>query len=327
MRRSFLLFSVFVLLLTSCGDRKKALLPNVSGKAGEVIVVVEKQYWGSRLGQCLRDHLAADCPFLPQKEPLYTLADVPPSAFSNLFQLHRNLVLCDVSPQIDSASIKFGQDVWASPQCVVRINAPTEEEAVRLVNENAEHIVNFIETAERDRVIANTKQYQESSLRPPVQKVFGGSPYFPSGYICKKYTEDFVWIAYETTYVNQAILIYKTPIQGKQADFSVEALVARRNEVMKENVPGMFDNTYMTTSAFATPSVRFVKYKGRHFAEMRGFWEVYNDYMGGPFVSHSFYSKDGAFLITAEAFVYAPKFNKRHYLRQVESLLYSWTEE
>ena len=48
--------------------------------------------------------------------------------------------------------------------------------------------------------------------------------------------------------------------------------------------------------------------------------------MGG-FVSHSFYSKDGSEVITVEAFVYAPKYNKRHYLRQVESLLYSWSEE
>ena len=313
-----------MLTLSSCGGRGKAMLPSVSGKAGEVIVVMDKAYWSGSLGQCLRDHLAADCPFLPQKEPLYSLADVPPSAFSNIFQLHRNLILCNISHQVDTAKVKFGQDVWASPQCVVRINAPTEEEAVKIVNQNIEHIINYIETAERDRVINNTKQYQESALRPPVIEVFGGSPYFPSGYVLKKRTDDFAWIAYEATYVNQAILIYKTPALGTQADFQLDAMVARRNEVMKQNVPGMFDNTYMTTSTFATPSLKFVKYRGRHFAEMRGYWEVYNDYMGGPFVSHSFYSEDGASVITVEAFVYAPKFNKRHYLRQIESLLYSW---
>ena len=46
--------------------------------------------------------------------------------------------------------------------------------------------------------------------------------------------------------------------------------------------------------------------------------------MGGPFVSHSFYSPDGEDIIVAEAFVYAPRYDKRQYLRQVESLLYSW---
>ena len=57
---------------------------------------------------------------------------------------------------------------------------------------------------------------------------------------------------------------------------------------------------------------------------MRGYWEVYGDYMGGPFVSHSFYSRDGKSIITLDSFVYAPKYDKRHYLRQVEALLYSF---
>ena len=46
--------------------------------------------------------------------------------------------------------------------------------------------------------------------------------------------------------------------------------------------------------------------------------------MGGPFVSHAFFSRDGVDIIVAEAFVYAPKYDKRQYLRQTESILYSW---
>ena len=51
--------------------------------------------------------------------------------------------------------------------------------------------------------------------------------------------------------------------------------------------------------------------------------------MGGPFVSHSFYSRDGKDIIVLEAFVFAPRYDKRQYLRQVESLLYSfeWEDE
>ena len=86
----------------------------------------------------------------------------------------------------------------------------------------------------------------------------------------------------------------------------------------------MFDNTYMITSQYITPGVKFLKYHDMDFAETRGLWEVYNDFMGGPFVSHSFYSKDGKEIIVLEAWVYAAKYDKRQYLRQVESLLYSF---
>ena len=67
-----------------------------------------------------------------------------------------------------------------------------------------------------------------------------------------------------------------------------------------------------------------MKYKGLDFAEIRGFWEVYNDYMGGPFVSHVFYSRDGQEMIVLQGFVYAPKYDKRQYMRQVESIIYSF---
>ena len=86
----------------------------------------------------------------------------------------------------------------------------------------------------------------------------------------------------------------------------------------------MFDNTWMTTSTYVPPIVEFIRFRGRQFAQTRGFWEVHNDFMGGPFVSHSFYSKDGKDIIVAEAFVYAPKYDKRQLLRQVESIIYSF---
>ena len=70
--------------------------------------------------------------------------------------------------------------------------------------------------------------------------------------------------------------------------------------------------------------MEYLKYRGRDLVQTRGMWEVQNDFMGGPFVSHSFYNEDGSEIIVAEAFVYAPRFDKRQYLRQVESLLYSW---
>ena len=90
----------------------------------------------------------------------------------------------------------------------------------------------------------------------------------------------------------------------------------------------MFDNTWMTTSTFIEPKVEFISFRGRQFAQTRGFWEVQNDFMGGPFVSHSFYSRDGKDIIVVVAWVYAPKYDKRQLLRQVESVIYSfeWAE-
>lgn len=315
---------VSICMLCSCNGPKKALLPNVSGKAGEVLVVMGKGDWEGNLGTQTRDLLACDCPWLAQKEPLYTLVNVPPSGFADLFKIHRNIVLFNIDPQIANEGVTYRHDVWSQPQCVIEVAAASSERAQELLAENGANIVGSLEQAERDRVVANTLLYEERGIADQVMEVFGGSPHFPTGYQLKKLTSDFAWISYEKQYSMQGIFVYSYPATGSADDFSLETIVARRNEALKANVPGMFDNTYMTTSEYILPTVEFMKYKGRQFANTRGFWEVYNDYMGGPFVSHSFYTPDGSSILVLEAFVYAPKYNKRQYLRQVESVLYSF---
>ena len=78
-----------LMALSGCKGSKntKVLLPNVSGKAGEIVVVIERGEWEGNVGNTLRDILAGDCPYLAQREPLFTLANVPPSAFNNMFKV------------------------------------------------------------------------------------------------------------------------------------------------------------------------------------------------------------------------------------------------
>lgn len=323
MRYRLLLALTALLALAGCKNEKKGtLLPNVSGKAGEVLVAIEREQWEGDLGVAIRDVLSGDTPYLAQREPLFVLSNVPPGSFSNMFKMHRNLLLVNINPQNQTTGIQYKTNVWAQPQAVVQLNAWDQEEALKLFKESSVVIAEYFEQMERDRVIANAKLYEERALQEPVQKLTGGILHFPSGYRCRKATDDFVWIADEKQYTIQGVLIYKYPAAADV--FSLQSIIDRRNAVMKENVPGMFDGSYMTTSSAQEPVARSLRYRGRDFMETRGFWEVQGDFMGGPFVSHSFYTPDGESVIVLEAFVYAPRYDKRQYLRQVESLLYSF---
>ena len=321
--KKILVILAMVLALASCKGGKKALLPSISGKAGEVIVVMDRDNWEGNLGVEVRELLACDCPYLAQLEPMYSLVNVTPGGFADLFKVHRNIVIFDINESKTEDKVDYLHDIWAAPQCVINISSKDAKSATELIKANGKTIVSAIEQAERDRVIRNSIRYEERSLAPQVTEIFGGSPHFPMGYKLKKKTDSFIWIADEKQYTIQGVLIYKYPATVAE-EFTRDNIVSHRNTVLKENVPGMFDGTYMTTSKVITPDVEYIKYKGRNFAQLRGDWEVENDYMGGPFVSHSFFSPDGMEVIVAEAFVYAPKYDKRQYLRQVESILYSW---
>ena len=320
--RKVIIILAAVLAFAGCKN-STPLLPSVSGKAGEIIVVMDKPDWESTLGNGVRELLASDCPYLAQREPLYSLVNVTPSNLADLFKVHRNIVIFNVNPQVDSACVLYKHDVWAAPQCVIQVNAQTAEEAASQLAFSSEIVLASIEQAERDRVIRNSIKYEERYIASQVSTVFGGSPHFPSGYKLRKLTPNFAWISDEKQYSTQGVLMYKYPAD-EENPFSKENIIRHRNETFMANVPGMFENTYMTTSTYFEPTVEYIKYLGRDIAQTRGMWEVENDFMGGPFVSHSFYSKDGSEIIVLDAFVYAPRYDKRQYLRQVESIIYSW---
>lgn len=324
MRPFYTLLLLSTLLLQSCKwSGSPQLMPNVSGKAGEVVVVLGRADWEGEVGVSLRSILAIDQPHLPQKEPMFNLVNIPESAFSTIFQTHRNLIIIEIDPNREESKVLFRQNIWAAPQIVVTITAKTSAEAVTLIESESDRLNGALLMAERNRNIDNAKRYEEWSLRERVTEEFGGSPYFPKGYSLKKRADDFLWISYETTYTNQAILIYRFPFKDS-SDFSLTNLVFERNEALRRNVPGPVERSYMTTNKEFQPELRWIRYNRRDFAELRGLWEVENDFMGGPFVSHFFLDKSREYVIAVEAFVYAPRYNKRNYLRQVESLIYSF---
>lgn len=331
MKRYFnLVLLLAAALLHGCSSNGINLKQNVSGKAGEIVIVANKAQWEGAPGAELRRLLASEYPLLPQREASFTLINIPENAFSNIFQIHRNIIILQVSDNFKEAEMEIRADVWSSPQTVLSLTAPTMESADSLIKAGGEKIFNLFEQAERNRIIRASKRYEEKSLRLLVADMFGGSPYFPTGYSLKKRAGDFVWISYETTYTNQGIFVYKVPVTDSTS-LTADSLVAIRNRVLEMNVPGMFEGSYMTTSIIEgkEPQLKWIKYKGRTFGELRGLWEVKNDYMGGPFIDHVFYDRAGKNLIFLECFVYAPRYDKRNYLRQVESIIYSfeWEED
>ena len=324
--RTAVLLLLSALVLTACNRKPKdreQYLPNITGNAGEVLVVINKGYWEGELGSTLREILAGESPFLPQREAVFKLFNATPGGFTGSYLLHRNIVIVNVSPEVDTTGIRMTRNSWAKPQVIVTVSATTPEEASELISGNRELIVNTIEQAERDRLIASSKKYEDKEVRMAVTENIGGSPYFPTGFTMKKNTPEFMWISQETTYVNQGILIFKFPYTDS-SQLTPEYLKNKLHDLWQANVPGMRENSYMTFNKVIDPGFNNIEYNGQTMVEMRGLWEVENDYMGGPFVCHIFPDPARENIIILNAFVYAPKYDKRKYLRQVESIIYSF---
>ena len=170
---TYALIAVAALATVACNHNKtrKALMPNISGKPGEVIVVINKGDWEGAPGTVIRDTLGCDFPFLPQREPMYDVVNVAPSGFTNMFQIHRNIIVMNISSDVTEPGVVYKSDMWAAPQCVIRINASNAEEAVELFKENSARIKAVLAQAEINRVISNTKKYEELALAPVVTEM------------------------------------------------------------------------------------------------------------------------------------------------------------
>ncbi|MCQ2174532.1 MAG: DUF4837 family protein [Bacteroidales bacterium] len=328
MKKTLVLFALALTAAFGCNQGPKTrYLPSVSGKAGEVIVVIQKGDWEDALGECVRRILAADCPYLPVREPLYTLVNVAPSAFNNLFNVHRNIVVLNIGAKADTVGVEYLKDAWASPQCLVRISAPDTATACSLLRQSGAKIIDVLEQAERERVISGSLRYENKDLGAKVRKTFGGSVRVPNTYHLVTAKDNFIWLQSNGQGdAFQALVFYKYPAEQGVNELELDRILARRDEFMKAYVSGPVPGSYGKTAPAESfpPYIEYLKYKGRDFAQTRGMWELEGDFMGGPFVSEAFYSRDGKEVIVTEGCIYLPGKDKRLNLRQVESLLYSW---
>lgn len=321
---------ILAIALTIAGcaacSQKEAQKPSISGKSGEVIVVTGKSQWSGEIGNSIRHALASDYGYLPQDEPKFDLLNVPAPGVTRIIKVHRNMLYINIEDTLKN-SVSIRKDVWAAPQTMVIVTAPDEASAAQLIADKAEKIFEAFDAAERDRNMAAAQAFENAKLRQSVEEIYGGSPYFPDSYSLKKKTRDFIWISYETSYTTQGIFIYSFPYEG-EFQLGKEYLTAKRDEVMKANVPAMAEGSYMITNPQVEPALRTVTYNNIQRSELRGLWDTHNDFMGGPFVQQAFLSKDGSSVIVVEGFVYAPKYNKRDYLRQVEGIIstFHWSK-
>ena len=316
------LLSFLVLFINSCKMRSDTLKPKVSGLTGEVILVMSQQDWDSGIGDECREILSTDLIGFPQPEPVFDLIHITPDKFNYIFTSHRNIIIVKTNPHYTEPKIAIANDQWSVPQLVINITAATDSTCIKLIKENASQIVDRVNQAERERVLISYKRYQEASIINELRQKYNVSLFIPKGYNLDIDSTNFVWLSSETPFISQGIFIYFYPYTDA-AIFSPENLVSKRNQFLKSFVEGPSDNTWMTTEDIFPPDFTEFEIEGKYYAKLRGLWKLENGFMGGPFVSLSTVDEKRQRVVTVDGYVYAPSKEKREFLRQVESILYS----
>ncbi len=318
-----ILCTAVALVLPGCDALNKlsdAKRNSAQGAPYEVVAVCTQPQWESPLGDTLRVILRAPDPYLNSVEPLFSLFQVTPRNLTKIVSDHRNRIDIDIDPRYEQAVAEVAYDVTASPQILITMKAPSEAALTAYLSENRESLVQLLEKTERDRDVNYARTYNEKFIGEQIEKTFGVKMHVPKGYVLAKQTSDFMWMRYEYPSASKGFMLYSYPYEGKMS-LSEGELQAMRLKFAKE-IPGPSDGSYMTTSPVFPPQYRMVKIDGRTWAELRGFWDVENDFMGGPFVSYSTLDKASGRVLTIDGYIYSPKLDKRNFMREVEHLVY-----
>ena len=326
-------FALLLLVAVSCREFHTLTAEGkkpIQGGAYEVLVICNNAEWESELGTKLRDLLEQPIEMLNQNEPMFNVLRITSNDFRHLLVQHRNILKVVIDSKVEQTQITAEYDVAAAPQIVLTFQAPSQKAALEYLNTNGDALLKVLEIAERNRTLAYAEKHNVKVLNDLLHSEFDIDVKIPKGYELRSQSQNFIWASYEFPASSQGFFCYSYPYQGK-GTLSAEHLVAMRNH-FASRIPGPSNGSYMITVEQIPdaeglgiipfrPLYRTVV-NGKEWIEMRGFWDVENDYMGGPFVSYTTVNDATNQVFTIDCYVYSPKYGKRNFMRPLEHLVH-----
>ncbi len=320
MRKTLLTLLLGAVVLAGC--TKENLFPVASGRPYEVLVVMDSVEWNAPHGRALFDVLDTDVPMLPQSERSFRISQTERKDFDRVLNIFRNIIIVNIDErQFTKTKMKFTRDKYAMEQIVLTINSPSREEFRVFCTDHREEIVDFLVKMEMNRLLVELKKKFSKKTFDLAKQIFGCEMYAPDELTSYKKGKDFLWTTNNTATGLESIVMYSFPYDGPES-FNKEYLCAKRDSVMKVNLPGEKPGMYMQTDTLCTV-VKPIAVHGKYAMEMRGLWFMRNDCMGGPYVSHARVDTEANRVVVVEGFVYAPEKMKRGLIRRLEGSLYT----
>lgn len=321
MKNYVLIFASLVFLVSGCVDGESAL-PKASGRANEVLLVLDDGIFDSKTGQKINNLFVQDVAGLAWDEPFFDVSRLNRQNYTEMFQIARNIVYIDVSDNYTSGKVKLYKNLHSNGQAFVQVQAPNIASLDSLMDRQGNRILSYLYTSERDRAIKYYKKFESKSISDSIKNQMGIKILIPTSFNRQRFRDDFIWMAAGNVDARQYLAIYKYDYVD-DSTFTMNYLLKKRDKVMMENIPGSNEGSYMKTSYTFMPRFKSYEKNGNYTAELRGLWETEGDMMGGPFVSQTILDEDNQQVITIEGFVYAPHKEKRNLMRQLEAILHT----
>lgn len=346
-----LLFAITVLVtaLGCDGDYRQQAV----GSFGDAVVLMDSSMEESATAKAIRETYGRGIQTLPNYEPLFNLRFVDFSNNEELEAVKRNKNIIIASPIDDSTNV--GRFVRAIMDDRVEDRVRQGESfAFPLEDQWYRNQWAIILTSTSDSTLAeNIRSTEESLVSSLMEKEIARWTYDIYERGENLALEDSLWQNHgwkiriqhdwekniDTTYTQNGktnhVITMRRPLPDNDRWFwawwindvgSVDYLDpdwinAKRDSLMEQWVRGTREESYVTTEYRRPVLTDTLQLDGHQAYETLGTWRMTNDAMGGPFATMTVYDEERQRLFILEFGQFAPKYNKRRFVRQFRTML------
>jgi hypothetical protein len=324
--------------------------PPAMGVINEVVIIADDELYDGAIGDTLHYYFSSAYPMMPSPEPIF---DIRHFTINDLFveplrkELRTYLVVADISDSESETtklirkdlgedrfqkalnskvgSSTIGKDKWANGQLIFYIFGNGPEVLSKAIKENFGAIASKVNDHDNSILSANLYAAKRTNkgLIDKVQESFGLHIPIPGDFVLVKedVQNDFLWLRKDAKDGILNVAIHAKPYTS-ESQFSKDSIIAFRDEYGKKYVSSDREGSYMVTNQKDLPIMSYdIKLDGNYAKEIRGIWEMENDFKGGPYFSYAIPVLSLNKVIYIDAMVLAPGKDKRDMMQQLDYIV------
>lgn len=323
---SWMLLIASMFAFVACNGAGVATMVQASGRPAEVMLVMGAEDLQSTEAYRLIELLEQPAPALPQEEQsLQVTSRVAHEHFNSIMLRARNILIVNIDKErYSKVSLKVAYDEWAKGQFILTINSPSRAMLRTYLEQEQELLRNLFVRHELYRFALSVEERYSMRAKHLVDSLFAHHINVPVDINKHKIAKGFLWMSNAVMHARHDLMVYTYPYTQAK-DLYIDRLIAVRDSVLRENIPGGVQGSHPTTVKTGLV-FRYMKLPNMpQRAELRGLWEMAGgDMMGGPFVLQAYHNESDGLVYVCESFVYRPNQDKLNMLRMMEACLYSF---
>lgn len=341
-----LLLFVGLLAFTACSDVD--LRPTAGGNPGSITVVTDSASWEGPIGEALREELGRLVFTLPQPEPAFDLKFQPLSSNDALDRIKRQQNVVFVAPLDDTSNVaQFikarldssvtqavqkgrvsvlppRKDLWYRQQLVYYVTGTNEQQVINALQKKSDEIRQHFNQLTRERkTFEMFEKGRQQALEDTLMKHHNFAVNVQHDYIIAQDTANFVRLRRVLRDTWREFFVYYIENPDPSV-ISPSWIYNVRDSLSQKYIRGTMEGSYVEIDRRRPLKTKNVNFLDRYAFETRGIWHMTEDAMAGPFLNYTFYDEQQDRIYMIDGMVFAPGYDKREFLRQIEVIAHTF---